>query len=101
MSVAARQLGSNLCPHGAHRVFADANAANGLRLLPAWTQNALVHMLCDVAEVAEVRPSVVDFWQDESMPQLHVGQVLVLYSVDRDGGLHVRHVLGDASAAPR
>lgn len=101
MSVAARQLRNNICPHGSHRVFADANAAIGLRQLPAFMRNALLHMLCDVAEVALVRPAVVDFWQDESMLQLRLGKVLVLYSVDRGGDLHVRHVVGDASAANR
>ncbi len=98
MSQAATQLGSNLCPHGAHRVFAGANAARGLRQLPAWLRDTLVRMLCDVAEVAEVRPAVVDFWRDESLLQLRVGQAMVIYSVDRDAAVVVHRVIGEASS---
>jgi hypothetical protein len=100
MSQAATQLGSNICPHGAHRVFAGANGDSGLRQLPTWLRDTLVRMLCDVAEVAEVRPAVVDFWRDESLLQLRVGQAMVLYSVDRDAAVLVHQVIGDVSTAP-
>ena len=98
VSQSATQLGSSICPHGAHRVFAGANAASGLRQLPAWLRDTLVRMLCNLADVAEVRPAVVDFWRDESLLRLRVGQAMVLYSVDRDAAVWVHRVIGDVSS---
>ena len=94
MSARAPFLGQTLCPDDQHRVFAGDYAFEGLRQLPPEVQRSLVQMLCEVAELAEVRPSVVDFWEDDPLLRLRVGEVMALYTVDRDGAVRLHRVFG-------
>jgi hypothetical protein len=88
-----------LCPDGRHSVRTTHAAAEGLRAL---TPDLLVHiskMLCEIAEVVSISP--VNAWDDTSLLRLHAGNVLVLYSIEKDGKLIVDHVVDPAMQAIR
>jgi hypothetical protein len=95
MSVNASLLGQTLCPDAQHRVFAGDYALEGLQQLSPEVRCSLVQMLCEVSELAEVRPSLVEFWDDEPLLRLRVGEVMALYTVDRDGAVRLHRVFGD------
>lgn len=96
----ARQAANTLCPEGRHQIRAAPNAADGLRALERGVRERLVDMLCDVAEVAALAPTEVDFRRLPGPFAVRAGPSIVLYSVDEAGVVTLHHVV-EAEALPR
>ncbi|MGZ6141903.1 MAG: hypothetical protein ACXWLM_01135 [Myxococcales bacterium] len=81
---------ATLCPDGIHKVYASADARADLLGLPTDLRARVVRMLCDIAEVAYLTPSV-DHWDVSKLLRLRAGRAVVMYSVD-ERGLLVHHI---------
>jgi hypothetical protein len=92
MPAPATHLRELICPDGMHRVFAGAEALSKLRALPRERRESAIRALCDLGEIAALRASVVEFWE-ETLLRLRAEGVTLLYSVDRQGSVLLHHVL--------
>jgi hypothetical protein len=81
----------SLCPDGLHHVYAEDEAATGLRDLPADTRGRLIRKLCDIADLAFLSIGT-DHWDVSTLLRLRAGNAEVFYSVDLNGVL-VHHVV--------
>jgi hypothetical protein len=82
-----------LCPDRRHQVQVAPNAATGLQSLESGVRQRLVEMLCDVAEVAALAPTAVDFSARWAPSTLRAGESIVFYSLDAAHAVTVHHVV--------